>query len=143
MFSSTFFFFLLQTSFKKVSFVINLNPIEDLFQLVEDELLMKLTTLEEGTKGIITPPLSGDFSVPMDWNTTLSQVDFQFKLLTHFFSTDTFLSEGTNHQTSTLNSWTWKFGFWWFFSDSYNGQIRPFCPNLSIQTLKRLQFRSR
>ena len=71
-------FFLLQTSFKKVSFVINLNPIEDLFQLVEDELLMKLTTLEEGTKGIIKPPLRGDFSVATDWNTTLSQVDFQF-----------------------------------------------------------------
>ena len=61
-FLQTFFFLFLQTSYKKVSFVINLNPIEELFQSVEDELEMKYVTLKEGTKGVINAPLEGDFS---------------------------------------------------------------------------------
>ena len=81
--------------------MINLNPIENLFQLVEDELQMKLKTLEDGTNGIINAPLQGDFSIGMDWNKTLSQVNFQFSNYSLiFFQIVTFLTAFTNNQTS-------------------------------------------
>ena len=82
MFSSIFFFLFLQTSYKKVSFIINLNPIEELFESVEAELDMKYATLKDGTNGIILQPLEGDFGIGTDWNTTLSKEFFN----SQFFS---------------------------------------------------------
>ena len=60
--------------------MINLNPIEELFQSVEKELEFKYATLKDGTNGIIKQPLEGDFAVETDWNTTLSKEFFNSQI---------------------------------------------------------------